>query len=86
MERALAELDRSEIEAEWVTGTLADLDDLWDVLTIQNRGRLVQAVVKRVDVDDINGAVAAELVYLSGGDVAGLVDGPATDETTEARA
>jgi len=86
VERALAELDRTEIEAEWVTSTLADLDDLWDVLTVQNRGRLVQAVVKRVDVDDIHGTVAAELVDLSGGDVAGLVAGPAPDETKEAGA
>ena len=69
-----------------MTRTLDDLDDLWDVLTVQNRGRLVQAVVKRVEVDDINGTVSAELVDLSGGDVAGLVDGPATDETTEAGA
>ena len=86
VERALAELDRTEIEADWVTNTLAELDDLWDVLTVQNRNRLVQAVVKRVDIDDVNGTVEAELVDLSGGDVAGLVDGPANDETTEAGA
>ena len=84
VERALAELDRTEIEAEWVTRTLADLDDIWDVLTVENRGRLVRAMVKRIDVDDINGTVAAELVDLSGGDLAGLVDGPgvAADSTS----
>ena len=86
VERALAELDRAEVDADWVTNALTDLDDLWDVLTVDNRGRLVQAVVKRVDVDDVKGTVAAELVDLSGGDVAGLVDGSRDDKTTEAGA
>ena len=76
VERALAEIDRAEIDTEWVTRTLANLDDLWDVLTVQNRGRLVRAVVKRVDVDDVNGTVSAELADFSGGDIAGLVEVP----------
>ena len=84
VERALAELDRTVIEAEWVTRTLSNLDDLWDVLTVENRGRLVQAVVKRVDIDDVKGTVCAELADLAGGDVAGLVDlpEPPPDDTT----
>jgi site-specific DNA recombinase len=42
----------AEIETSWVTRCLADFDSIWDVLTPQNRGRLVRAVVESVEVDE----------------------------------
>ena len=45
---------------------LGDFDTVWDVLTIDNRGRLVRALVRRVEVDEANGCVTAVLVNLGG--------------------
>jgi hypothetical protein len=51
-ERDLANLDAIEIEATWVAQCLADFDKVWDVLTPENRSRLLRAVVQRVEVDE----------------------------------
>lgn len=76
VERALEELKRTEIEASWVAEALAHFDEVWDVLTVENQARLVGAVIKEVLVDDVKGTVSAELVDLTGGDMAALLDDP----------
>jgi site-specific DNA recombinase len=39
-------------DTTWAGHCLADLDSVWDVLTPQNRGRLMRALVEEVDVDE----------------------------------
>jgi site-specific DNA recombinase len=52
VERDLTDLDAVEIEAAWVASCLADFRSIWDVLTLDNRTRLLRAVVDRVVVDE----------------------------------
>jgi site-specific DNA recombinase len=52
VERETAALDLFEVETGWVTQVLADFISVWDVLTPENRGRLLRAVVQRVEVDE----------------------------------
>lgn len=51
-ERELAHLDAIEVEALWVADCLAEFHQIWDVLTPENRGRLLRAVIGRVEVDE----------------------------------
>jgi DNA invertase Pin-like site-specific DNA recombinase len=51
-EHELANLDAMEIEATWVARCLTEFDSVWDVLTPENRGRLLRAVVQRVEVNE----------------------------------
>lgn len=39
-------------DTTWAGRCLADLDSVWDVLTPQNRGRLMRALVEEVDVNE----------------------------------
>jgi hypothetical protein len=64
VERALAAIDHAEVETKWVLQALADFDAVWDVLTTENRARLVRALVRRVEVDEPSGAVTAVLADL----------------------
>jgi len=64
VERQLAQLDTIEVEAGWVARVLADFDAVWDVLTIENRARLVRAIVREVVVDEPNGTIQAVLTDL----------------------
>jgi len=68
VERALSNLDRTEIEVRWVAETLARFDAVWDVMTAENQVRLVQAVVERVEVDEPSGRVTAVLADLGADD------------------
>jgi site-specific DNA recombinase len=52
VERELAALEAIEVEASWVADRLAEFHQIWDVLTPENRGRLLRAVVERVEVDE----------------------------------
>jgi hypothetical protein len=52
VERELASLDNVEVEASWVARCLADFNTCWDVLTPENRGRLIRALVHRIEVDE----------------------------------
>jgi site-specific DNA recombinase len=65
IEADILALDATKLEACWIAQCLRDFNDVWDVLTSQNRGRLVRAVVERVDVDDGGGEVRITLVDLS---------------------
>jgi hypothetical protein len=44
--------DAAKIETSWVGRCLADFDSIWDVLTPENRGRLLRAVVQSVEIDE----------------------------------
>ena len=52
VERELGDLDCIEIESSWVAECLTDFDQIWDVLTADNRGRLLRTVIQRVEVDE----------------------------------
>ena len=93
VERALANLDQVEIEGRWVVQALAEFDSVWDVLTIENRARLVRALVRHVEVDETTGeatAVLSDIGIEDPMDHQSAADGPTVpslpDATTEARA
>jgi hypothetical protein len=44
--------DTAGIETSWADRCLADFDAVWDVLTPQNRGRLLRAVIQSVEIDE----------------------------------
>lgn len=52
VEQEIANLDVLEVDAGWVGRCLADFDAIWDVLTPENRLRLVRAIVQRVEVNE----------------------------------
>jgi site-specific DNA recombinase len=64
-ERELAHLAEIEVESSWVADCLAEFHQIWDVLTPENRGRLVRAVIRRVEVDEPANQVQVFLVDLS---------------------
>jgi hypothetical protein len=66
-ERELATLDAMEIEATWVARCLSEFDSVWDVLTPENRGRLLRAVVERVEVNERANQVSVFITDLSAG-------------------
>jgi hypothetical protein len=49
-----------------VADTLTRFDTVWDVLTVENRARLVRALVDRVEVDERSGDVSAILIDVEG--------------------
>ena len=54
---ALAELATAEVSAGWLTSVLRDFDRVWDLLTPENRVRLVQSLVDHVVVDAATGSI-----------------------------
>jgi len=62
----LAVLDAARVEADWIVAALRDFGSLWQVMTPENRIRLVRAVVDRVEVDEESGTIEAHLVSLTG--------------------
>ena len=72
VERELATLKKIELESSWVTRCLNDFTAIWDVLTPENRGRLLRAVVQRVEVDEPANRVKVFMVDLA----EGLPEGP----------
>jgi site-specific DNA recombinase len=52
VERELAAIERTDLDASWVARCLNDFTLVWDVLTPENRGRLLRAVVQRVEVNE----------------------------------
>ena len=87
VQRALTSLARTEIEARWVADSLAHFDTVWDAMNLENRGRLVCAVVETVEIDERSGQVTAVLVDLDLGDDSFLPATltPPSTETQEAR-
>jgi site-specific DNA recombinase len=64
VQHALAAIDQTEIETEWVIASLTHFDTVWDALNKENQGRLVRAVVEKVEVDERSGQVTAVLLDL----------------------
>ena len=54
-----------EVESEWVARCLGDFEAVWDVLVPENRGRLLRAVVEKVEVDEPAGQFRTFLADLS---------------------
>jgi site-specific DNA recombinase len=59
--------DTAGIETSWADRCLADFDSIWDILTPQNRGRLLRAVVQSVEVDEPANRVKVFMVDLGDG-------------------
>ena len=66
IEQRLSLLDAYEVEAEWVSRCLADFDRVWDALSAENHGRLVRAVIERVEVDEPKGDVRVFIADMGG--------------------
>ena len=67
VERELAAIEKTEIDATWVARCLNDFTAIWDVLTPENRGRLLRAVVQRVEVNEPGKEVKVVMVDLYAG-------------------
>jgi hypothetical protein len=57
-ERALHELTA---DARWVAEALGRFDEVWDVMTAENRRRLLHSLVKAVIYDEAAGTLSTEL-------------------------
>jgi hypothetical protein len=57
-----------------VARCLSDFTAIWDVLTPENRGRLLRAVVQRVDVDEPANRVKVFMIDLCAGVAAPAAD------------
>jgi DNA invertase Pin-like site-specific DNA recombinase/predicted nucleic acid-binding Zn-ribbon protein len=64
VQRRLVLLEDAEVEVEWVTSCLVGFTKIWDALSAENRGRLVRAIVTRVEVDEPNDDVRVYLADL----------------------
>ncbi len=64
-EREVNAQEAARAEADWVVRTLSDFERMWALMTPENRGRLVDALIDRVVVDDRSGAVSVRLAVLS---------------------
>ena len=64
-EREIVNLDTLEVEVGWVADCLSDFDGVWDVLTPENRGRLLHAIVERVEVNEPKNQVSVFIADFS---------------------
>jgi len=64
VDRGIALLAQAEVDARWVARSLANFESVWDVMTPENRGRLVRALVETVEVDGATGGVTVTLAEL----------------------
>jgi DNA invertase Pin-like site-specific DNA recombinase len=67
VERELATIEKTELDSSWVAQCLNDFTGIWDVLTPENRGRLLRAVVQRVEIDEPANQVKVFMVDLCAG-------------------
>ncbi|MGC4116788.1 MAG: recombinase zinc beta ribbon domain-containing protein [Myxococcales bacterium] len=74
VQRKLAQLNQAKLEVSWVEGCLRTFDKVWDTLTPENRGRLVRAVISRVEVNEPENQVKAYVTNLATG-IDALVEG-----------
>lgn len=65
VEWELGNIAAVELDAAWVSHCLDDFRTVWDVLTVENRVRLVQTVVERVEVNEPANQVKIHLVNLA---------------------
>ncbi len=57
VERERAHLRDTEATSAWVTEVLGDFDGLWKAMTLENRRRLVAALVQTIVVDEDAGSM-----------------------------
>jgi len=81
-ERELANLDALEVEVAWVARCLTDFGGIWDVLTPENRGRLLRAVIQRVEVNEPANQVSVFLADLGADVPAEAASQPAQQEVS----
>ncbi|MBI4952962.1 MAG: recombinase family protein [Myxococcales bacterium] len=81
-ERELANLDALEVEVAWVARCLTDFGGIWDVLTPENRGRLLRAVIQRVEVNEPANEVSVFLADLGAEGPAEATSQPAQQEVS----
>ena len=67
VETELARMEGLEVEAAWVAECLTDFHRVWDVLTPENRARLLRVVVERIELDEPANEVRVFLADLSAG-------------------
>jgi hypothetical protein len=65
VERQRAVLDRAAVTRKSVSTLLADFDSMWEVMTLDNRARLVRVLIERIDIDGATGDVAITLADLA---------------------
>ena len=73
--RKLEDLDDAEAEGAWVCKALGDFASVWALMTPDNRGRLLRALVTSVKVDEDSGTVELHLVRLDTVPAAKRLDG-----------
>jgi len=61
MNLRIAELEQMSIDTEWVARVIQDFNQSWELLTPENRGRLIRAVVQRIVMNDNEGTVTVEM-------------------------
>ena len=66
----LAVLDDARVEASWVEATLRDFDRLWELMSPDNRDRLVHALVAEVVVDEPAGTIELRMADLGAAEAA----------------
>lgn len=66
VERNLALLEHAGADAAWVLSALSAFDSLWEVMTPDNRQRLVSALVRRVEVSERDNEIAVHFARLAG--------------------
>lgn len=77
VERELQALEQHQLEADWVEQTLQRFDQVWEFIVVENRARLVQALVQRVEVNEANDEVTVVLT-----DLAATVDNTTAEESS----
>jgi hypothetical protein len=65
-ERDLLDLHDASLEADWVAGAIANFSKVWELMTPENRCRLLRALVVSVKVDEKSSKVEIELVDFAG--------------------
>jgi hypothetical protein len=65
-ERDLLDLHDASIEADWVAGAIANFSKVWELMTPENRCRLLRALVVSVKVYEDSGRVEIVLVDFAG--------------------
>ena len=65
VETELHRLDGIEVDGAWVAECLTDFHRIWDVLTAENRARLLRVVIERVELDEPANEVRVFLADLS---------------------
>lgn len=67
VEAELHRLDEIQVEGAWVAECLTDFHRVWDVLTSENRARLLRVVVQRVELDEPANEIRVFLADLTAG-------------------